>query len=97
MPNDFVKRRYFYCSTTDSTRHKGKRSAYFVEEMGGGNIVARITPIGLLPTITETHEIALYAIYANLSLVGDWAETKRGRHQRIRTIMGRNFEANGEN
>jgi len=86
MANEVVKRRYFFCSQRDNTKHKGKHSAYLVEELTGSNVVARITPVGLVPTITEIHEVSIYAIAHGMSLSGEWKNAKR--HIKVRAILG---------
>ena len=42
---------YFYRSVTTSSRHRNRVSAYFVQRVRGSTVVARIEPLGLVPTV----------------------------------------------
>lgn len=85
----YVSSRYFYVSENPTEQHKGKVSAYFVERMKGDNIVARITPIGLLNESTQSPELDLYAIHHSLSIAGEWTQGKHSNHRHVRVVEGR--------
>jgi hypothetical protein len=87
MTDEVVKRRYFFCSQRDNTKHKGKHSAYMVEELTGSNVVARITPVGMVSSITEINDVSIYAISKGMSLSGEWQSTSR--HKKVRAVIGR--------
>jgi len=91
MADEQVTRRYAYYSEHDSPRHKGKCSAYLVEQMSGSNVVARITPLGFIKDLTAEQEIELLLLKQGISLVGKWSPTKRGHNRKSRVVIGNGF------
>jgi len=92
MNEPVVVRRYFYCAEKDEKKHQGKLSAYFVEVYANTNVVARIQPVGLVGETTSQHEINLYALKNNITIAGEWSLTKYRNHQKIRAVLGRDYE-----
>jgi len=84
-----VTKRWVYCSSADRTRHKSKRSAYLVEQQEGSNVIARITPIGLVNEKTQIQEINIFALRNNITVTGRWGETKSQKYQRTRAVLGK--------
>jgi hypothetical protein len=77
---------YFYRSSISSSRHRNRVSAYFVERLQGSNIVARIEPLGLVPTSLRDEQLAIQRLRRNLVADGLWQETSSGHHQRQRVV-----------
>jgi hypothetical protein len=75
---------YFYRSAAASTRHRNRVSAYFVERHRGSKVVARIEPLGLVPTSIGDEQLAIQRLRRNLVVAGSWHETPSGRHLRLR-------------
>lgn len=91
-----VARRWIYAAERDQPHHKGQRSLYYVELNTGTNVVATITPIGLVKTDAMDGVINLFNHRRNISLAGPWSLTKGGRHTRHRAIVGTGYEPTGE-
>ena len=87
-----VTRRYAYHTEHESSAHKGKRSAYLVEQLTGSNIVARIIPLGLVREITVEQEISLALMKHGITVIGKWAKTERGNHRKSRAVLGAEFD-----
>ena len=81
-----MKRKYIFTSSRSDTKHSRHHSAYLVEFMQSGPVIARITSIGLFPDTTEEQEATLYALSHGMGVSGKWAETKRRHHRKIRVI-----------
>jgi hypothetical protein len=73
---------YIYCANTDGSKHRGKRNTYLVEHMGGGKVVARISPMPMVNDSIAIHEAAINGMKSNLVTEGDWSPT--ARHSRIK-------------
>src|SRR5579863_5077570 len=80
---------YFYRSTTSSSRHRNRVSAYFVQRLRGTNVVARIEPLGLVPSSIGDEQLAIQRLRRNLVVAGTWHETPSGRHSRLRVAPAR--------
>jgi hypothetical protein len=80
---------YFYRSTTPSSRHRNRVSAYFVQRLRGSNVVARIEPLGLVPVSIGDEQLAIQRLRRNLVVAGTWQETPSGRHSRLRVAPAR--------
>jgi hypothetical protein len=78
--------RYFYRSAMTSSRHRNRVSAYFVERRRGSIVVARIEPLGLVPTSIGDEQLAIQRLRRNLVVAGAWQETPSGRHVRLRVL-----------
>ena len=87
-----VTRRYAYYSEHDSPAHRGKRSAYLVEQLTGSNVVARIIPLGLVRDITVEQEVSLALMKRGITVVGSWAVTKQGTNRKSRVVIGNDFD-----
>ena len=77
---------YFYRSTTTSNRHRNRVSAYFVQRTRGTNVVARIEPLGLVPSSIGDEQLAIQRLRRNLVVAGTWQDTSSGRHARLRVV-----------
>jgi hypothetical protein len=77
---------YFYRSTTTSNRHRNRVSAYFVQRMRDSTLVARIEPLGLVPTSIGDEQLAIQRLRRNLVVAGTWNDTPSGRHSRLRVV-----------
>src|ERR1700691_981658 len=77
---------YFYRSTSTSNRHRNRVSAYFVQRMRGSNVVARIEPLGLVPTSIGDEQLAIQRLRRNLVVAGTWQATPSGLHSRMRVV-----------
>ena len=75
---------FFYRSSTTSTRHRNRVSAYYVERIRGSNVVARIEALGLVPASIGDEQLAIQRLRRNLVAVGSWQETPSGHHSRQR-------------
>lgn len=87
-----VVSRYFYVGQEDSTRHKGKVSAYLVERLDDEKVVAKITPIGLVKETSAETDLNLFSIKNNLSAASEWKTSKGKTYKKIRLILGRNYD-----
>jgi hypothetical protein len=87
-----VTRRYAYITESDCKAHKGKRSAYLVEQLSGSNVVARISSLGLVRDITAEQEVSLALMKRGITVVGKWAKTDRGYHHKSRLVIGNDFD-----
>jgi len=65
---------------------------YLVETLTGSNVVARITPLGMVKQIESESEVAMTALKQDMTLAGEWNSTKTKRHKRIRAILGKEYE-----
>lgn len=92
--DDQISRRYVYQSQHDTSKHKGKKSVYLVEQMRGSNVIARVKPLGMVRETTAVEEITIALINESITVVGKWAKTKRGHHSRSRAVLGSEFEVN---
>jgi hypothetical protein len=77
---------FFYRSTTTSTRHRNRVSAYFVQRIPGSTIVARIEPLGLMPSSIGDQQLAIQRLRRSLVAAGTWQDTPSGRHSRLRVV-----------
>jgi|GEM_PF-425439 len=77
---------YFYRSSISSSRHRNRVSAYFVQRLQGSNVVARIEPLGLVPTSIGDEQLAIQRLRRNLVVDGMWHETPSGHHVRQRVV-----------
>src|SRR5580698_2812695 len=77
---------YFYRSTSTSNRHRNRVSAYFVQRMRGSTLVARIEPLGLVPSSIGDEQLAIQRLRRNLVVAGAWQDTSSGRHSRLRVV-----------
>jgi hypothetical protein len=84
--NESEVEQYFYRSSTSSSRHRNRVSAYFVQRLHGSNIVARIEPLGLVPTSIRDEQLAIQRLQRNLVVEGLWHETASGHHVRQRVV-----------
>ena len=84
-----VTKRWVYCASRDAKGHKGRRSAYLVEQQAGSNVIARITPIGLVKEITQQQEINIFALRNGMTVAGRWSESDSKKHQRSRVVLGK--------
>jgi hypothetical protein len=80
---------YFYRSTSTSNRHRNRVSAYLVQRLRGCNVVARIEPLGLVPTSIGDEQLAIQRLRRNLVVAGTWRETPSGHHSRQRVVPAR--------
>ena len=78
--------RFFYRSAMTSSRHRNRVSAYFVERRRGSIVVARIEPLGLVPTSIGDEQLAIQRLRRNLVVAGAWQETPSGHHVRLRVL-----------
>ena len=79
LPEKTEVEEYFYRSTATSNRHRNRVSAYFVQRMRGSNVVARIEPLGLVPTSIGDEQLAIQRLRRNLVVAGTWQATASGR------------------
>jgi hypothetical protein len=77
---------YFYRASTTSNRHRTRVSAYFVQRLRGSNVVARIEPLGLVPTSIGDEQLAIQRLRRNLVVDGTWRATPSGHHVRQRVV-----------
>jgi hypothetical protein len=78
--------RFFYRSAMTSSRHRNRVSAYFVERRRDSVVVARIEPLGLVPTSIGDEQLAIQRLQRNLVVAGAWQETPSGHHVRLRVV-----------
>lgn len=83
MPDDDGET-YFYRSVVSSRRHHKMVSAYLVERHHDSNIVARISPLGLVSAKIVEEEIALRGLRLRLVPTGRWHTTSSQHHARVR-------------
>jgi len=88
VPSEVTKR-WVYCANRDANGHKGKLSAYLVEQQEGSNVIAKITPIGLVKEITKKQEVNIFALRNGFTVAGRWGESKSNKHQRTRVVLGK--------
>ena len=84
--NDPEGELFFYRSSTKSSRHRGRVNAYFVQRLEGSTVVARIEPLGLVPSSIGDEQLAIQRLRRNLVTSGSWQETPSGRHLRQRVV-----------
>jgi hypothetical protein len=77
---------FFYRSTAVSSRHRNRVSAYFVQRTRGSKVVARVEPLGLVPSSIGDEQLAIQRLRRNLVVAGTWQETPSGRHSRLRVV-----------
>jgi hypothetical protein len=77
---------YFYRSARTSSRHRNRVSAYFVERRRDSVVVARIEPLGLVPTSIGDEQLAIQRLRRNLVVAGAWQATPSGHHVRLRVM-----------
>jgi len=75
---------YFYRSIVASRRHHNLVSAYLVERHHDSNVVARISPMGLVSSKLVEQEIALRGLRLHLVPTGRWQPTSTSHHARVR-------------
>lgn len=90
--DEIVVSRHFYLASDDSPQHKNKNSAYLVEKLRGSNVVARIRSMGMVSGFAPEDMLEIEAMKNDLSLAGDWVETKKRKHKKIRLIQGTDYE-----
>jgi len=73
---------FFFRSSVQSKRHRNRVSAYLVHRFDGSVVVARIEPLGLVPSSFAEHEMALQGLRRNMRVVGPWQSTSSRRHTR---------------
>jgi hypothetical protein len=78
--------RFFSRSAATSSRHRNRVSAYFVERQRGSTVVARIEPLGLVPTSIGDEQLAIQRLRRNLVVAGAWQKTSSGHHVRLRVL-----------
>jgi hypothetical protein len=54
--------------------------------MRGSKVVARIEPLGLVPTSIGDEQLAIQRLRRNLVAVGAWQGTPSGHHSRQRVV-----------
>src|SRR5271170_3254477 len=84
LPEESEIEVYIYRSTGTSNRHRNRVSAYFVQRLRDSNVVARIEPLGLVPTSIGDEQLAIQRLRRNLVVAGTWQATPSGRHSRMR-------------
>jgi hypothetical protein len=89
LPKDPEVEQYFYRSLTTSSRHRSRVSAYFVQRLRGSSVVARIEPLGLVPSSIGDEQLAIQRLRRNLVVAGTWQATTSGRHSRLRVVPAR--------
>jgi len=52
-------------------------------------VVARIEPLGLVPSSIGDEQLAIQRLRRNLVVAGTWHETPSGRHSRLRVVPAR--------
>jgi hypothetical protein len=77
---------FFYRSSSTSTRHRNRVSAYLVQRLRGSKVVARIEPLGLVPLSIGDEQLAIQRLRRNLVVAGAWHATPSGRHSRQRVV-----------
>lgn len=80
---------FFYRSSTASSRHRNRVSAYYVERMRGSKVVARIEALGLVPSSIGDEQLAIQRLRRNLVVTGSWRQTSSGRHVRQRVAQAK--------
>ena len=89
LPDESEIEEYFYRSTGTSNRHRNRVSAYFVQRLRDSNVVARIEPLGLVPTSIGDEQLAIQRLRRNLVVASTWQETPSGHHYRLRVVPAR--------
>jgi|SRR5665213_709319 hypothetical protein len=84
MSSDPEVEQFFYRSSTASNRHRNRVSVYYVQRVRGSKVVARIEPLGLVPTSIGDEQLAIQRLRRNLVATGTWQETPSGHHSRLR-------------
>ena len=85
---------FFYRSAVDSRHHRNRVSAYLVHRFEGSVVLARIEPLGLVPTSLGDHAMALQGLRRNLQVSGAWEATPSHHHTRVRLApMSKNPKA----
>ena len=80
--DEVVTNTYIYCANTDGSKHRGKRNTYLVEEMTGGKVVARISPMPMVNDSIAVQEVTVNAVKNDLVVEGEWSP--KARHSRIK-------------
>jgi hypothetical protein len=80
---------YLYRSSTTSTRHRNRVSAYLVLRFCDSNVVARIEPLGLVHISIGEQELAIQRLRRDLVVAGSWQATPSRRHARLRVAPAR--------
>ena len=75
---------FFYRSSTTSAQHRNRVSAYYVQRTRGSKVIARIEPLGLVPTSIGNEQLAIQRLRRNLVAASSWQSTPSGRHSRQR-------------
>jgi hypothetical protein len=91
VDKELVVRRYLYTPTTTEGQ-KGKVTVQLVEHLVGSNVVARITPLGSVRADNTEYETNLLALNSDLSLTGEWKESKFAHHRKVRAVLGKDYE-----
>jgi hypothetical protein len=78
---------FFYRSSTGSSRHRNRVSAYYVERIRGSQVVARIEALGLVPASIGDEQLAIQRLRRNLVVAGAWHETPSRHHVRQRVTF----------
>src|SRR5664280_575068 len=76
--------RYFYRSFNASRVNRRSVSAYLVERIANSTVVARIEPLGLMPTVLCEQELTIVGLRRNLVVAGPWSLTRSRHHARVR-------------
>jgi hypothetical protein len=77
---------FFYRTSTTSNRHRNRVSAYYVQRLRGSKVVARIEPLGLIPSSIGDEQLAIQRLRRSLVIAGSWQATPSGRHTRQRVV-----------
>lgn len=85
MSEETVRKTQIY-TRLDTSKHKGKRSTYLVENLRGSNIVARIMPLQMVNELVADEEISIMALKQQLSLASD--PVTKGKHTIQRVVKG---------
>jgi hypothetical protein len=81
LPEETVTARYVYRSEIASARRR-RVSWYLVARLEGSNVVARIEPLGLVPTTTRSASSTPRRDGRWLA-VGPWQQTRSRHHSRV--------------
>ena len=76
--------RYFYRSFNASRVNRRSVSAYLVERIANSTVVARIEPLGLMPTALCEQELTIVGLRRNLIVAGNWSLTTSRHHAKVR-------------
>ena len=92
MQSPSVRRRSAYMSTTDSMRHRGKRTLYLVERLDNSPVFARFTPLGYVNADAAEAEARIALMHHNMTPAGDWEPCNSHRNQRANLVLGTDYE-----